>query len=258
MNSSRKHDQASDAHRPFLNVRPLILLAGVALAFAGWAVLFFQTQPGPAPAPAAAAGPSFSPADPPPPAPQAELPAQPARSGPFATPAPEPRLEAASSPPADWEVKIDQILKAYPGGSDAANAVIAQMLVRLLPTLPPEGQVEAAAHISALTADRDYHRVMPLLRNPLLPEEARDALVTNLMNRGDAVKLPALLEIAKLPNHPYREKAQTYLQIFLDEEHGADWAKWDAAVKEHVRKLAVDEVAGAGDPKPRIFEPAAK
>jgi len=36
-----------------------------------------------------------------------------------------------------------------------------------------------------------------------------DVLVTDLMNRDDAIKLPTLLEIAKIPNHPHREEAST-------------------------------------------------
>jgi hypothetical protein len=113
----------------------------------------------------------------------------------------------------------------------------------MLPTLPAEGQAEAAQHISNLIQDKDYNRVMPLLRNTSLPEEVQDVLVTDLMNREDSVKLPALLEVAKLPNHPHHEEAQTDLQIFLDEDYGNNWAKWEAAMKEYLKKQAAEDAA---------------
>ena len=61
---------------------------------------------------------------------------------------------------------------------------MAQMLINLLPTFPPEAPVaEAAQHISNLILDKDYNRVLPLLKNPNLSEEVQDVLVTDLMNR---------------------------------------------------------------------------
>jgi len=121
---------------------------------------------------------------------------------------------------------------------NAENSVTAQMLINMLPTLPAEGQAEAAQHISNLIEDKDYNRVLPLLRNASLPEEVQDVLVTDLMNRDETVKLPALLDVAKIPTHPYHEEALTDLQIFLDVDNGQDWGKWDSAVKQYLKKQA--------------------
>lgn len=155
-----------------------------------------------------------------------------------ATPAPAPR------PLTDWERKIDEVLTSGNGETETA-----QLLINLLPTMPPEGQAEAAQHITNLILDKDYGRVMPMLRNPAMAQEVHDVLVTDLMNREDTVKLPALLEVAKIPNHPYHEEAMTDLQIFLDQDNGTNWAKWDGAVREYLRKQAVDEAA-ANAPAP--------
>jgi hypothetical protein len=229
----------------------MLLLTVIALAFLEWAILFSQTRPAPQSETIALTSATNRPT-PVLPEPLTQ-PALPTRSAP---PAPEQKITPVSPPLADWEMRIDQILKTHPDGSVAANSAIAQMLIPLLPTFPPEGQVEAAQHISALTLDRDYHRVLPFLRNPLLAEEVRDVFVTNLMNRADAVKLPALLEIAKVPNHPYQENARTNLEIFLGADHGTQWARWDAAMKEHLRKQAIDEVPNARDAKNRVSDPA--
>jgi hypothetical protein len=138
----------------------------------------------------------------------------------------------------EWERKIDEVLTSGNGETETA-----QLLINLLPTMPPEGQAEAAQHITNLILDKDYGRVMPMLKNPSLPQEVHDVLVTDLMNREDPVKLPALLEVAKIPNHPYHDEAMTDLQIFLDQDNGNNWAKWDGAVREYLRKQAAEEAA---------------
>lgn len=157
------------------------------------------------------------------------------------------RNSVAPPPPralTDWERKIDEVLTSGNGETETA-----QMLINLLPTMPPEGQAEAAQHITNLILDKDYGRVMPMLRNPSLAQEVHDVLVTDLMNREDPVKLPALLEVAKIPNHPYHDEAMTDLQIFLDQDNGSNWSKWDSAVREYLRKQAAEEAA-ANAPEP--------
>ena len=144
----------------------------------------------------------------------------------------------AAKPMADWEIKIDQILQR-----NADESQTAQMLISLLPTLPPEGQEEAAQHISNLILDKDYNKVAALVKNPGLPEDVLDVFVTDLMNREDEVKLPILLDIAKIPNHPHHEEAATDLQIFLDEDYGKDWAKWDQAMKSYLQRQAAENAA---------------
>ena len=177
---------------------------------------------------------------------------------------PKPKATAVAKPTttpkpveiADWDRKIDEILRANPDNSDAANSATAQMLINLLPTLPAEGQGEAAQHITNLLADKDYSKVMPFLKNPATAEEVLDVLVTDLMNRDDSVKLPALLEIAKVPNHPTREEALTDLQIFLDEDYGNDFGKWEAAMKAYLAKQAAENAENAADAPPVVTPPA--
>lgn len=222
-----------------MKLRPLIILVVIVLAIVGGAMWFLQTQPAPAPLPDLAV-----------PAPAASTPAPEAMPAvarrPEATPAPTKPAEPAAAPMAEsqmaeWEIKIDQILQANAGETETA-----QMLINMLPALPPEGQSEAAQHIANLIQDQDYNRVMPILRNTNLAEEVHDVFVTDLMNREDTVKLPALLEIAKIPNHPHQEEAQTDLQIFLDEDFGNNWSQWETAMKEYLRKqqLEAEEAEG--------------
>lgn len=213
-----------------MNSRPLLILATAALVIAGIAIAYINMQPTPLkPAVATVA-----------------TPAAPAR-----TPEPEPPQDAASGKTAivdipgpakatpapaaipEWDAKIDQVLRMNAGDSETA-----QMLINMLPSLPPDGQAEAAQHISNLISDKDYNRVLPLLKNASLPEQVQDVLVTDLMNRDDSVKLPALLDVAKIATHPYHEEALTDLQIFLDADNGQDWGKWQGAVTQYLQKQA--------------------
>ena len=224
-----------------MNSRLLAVLAVIVLAICGGAIWFLNSQPT---TPIADVTP---------------LPgAQPSSATPKITkpiaikPRPAPDASANSTDPsdsekpvkepakplADWEVKIDNVLRA-----NADEAQTAQILINMLPTLPPDGQAEAAQHISNLVLDKDYSRIAPLVKNPGLSEDVLDVFVTDLMNREDEVKLPVLLEIAKIPNHPHHEEAATDLQIFLDEDYGTDWAKWDAAMKSYLKKQAAENAA---------------
>ena len=188
-----------------MNSRLLAVLAVLVVAICIGAIWFLNSQPE---VPAASA-PEVAAATPVP------VPPKPIaivkRSAPEAIPraeTSEPR-EMESDPPAplaEWEIKIDQVLRA-----NADESQTAQMLINLLPTLPTDGQTEAAQHIANLVLDKDYKRILPLVKNPALPEDVLDVFVTDLMNREDEVKLPVLLDIAKIPNHPHHEEAASDL-----------------------------------------------
>lgn len=217
-----------------MNNRALLILAIVVIGIVVAALSFLNTTPAarppqtlaaPAPAPANDPPPERPrPRDLPPPLPEKVV----AAAVPRATPRP---LEA-------WEYKIDEVLR-----SSADESQTAQILINMLPSLPADGQAEAAQHISNLLLDKDYNKVLPLIKNPNLPEEVLDVFVTDLMNRDDATKLPTLLEIAKIPNHPHREEALTDLEIFLDEDFSNDPVALQAGVRNYLRKQAAEEAA---------------
>lgn len=241
-----------------MNSRSLVILAILILAVVGAALWFLQSAPPPVVPALVMATPEKIGKLPPLAIPAPEIPARPqlAPTAPQAEPKPTaPQAEPKPAEIAEWENKIDAVLRANPDNNDAANSATAQMLVNLLPTLPAEGQAEAAQHITNLLDDKEYSRVLAIVKNPQMPEEVLDVFVTDLMNRDDAVKLPTLLEIAKIPNHPHHEEAQTDLQIFLDEDYGTDWAKWDAAMRAYLKKQAEEQapetLPSPGAPRPQ-------
>jgi hypothetical protein len=240
-----------------MNVKVLISLAIVVAAIVGAAMWFLRTTPPPQVADALNATPAPTLTDDMMWGGKRSPRVAPDRS----TPAPKaPEKSAArpstpAAPPADWEIKIQQAIEANPDNSDAANLATAQTLINMLPTFPPDGQVEAAQHLLNLLPDAEYGRVLPIVKNPTMPEEVLDVFVTELMNREDPVKLPALLEIAKIPNHPHQEEALTDLQIFLDDDFGTNWNRWDVALKDYLKKQADETAAEATTPSALVPAP---
>lgn len=148
--------------------------------------------------------------------------------------------------------KIDDILRRFPGNTDADNTNTAQALINTLPALTPDGQAEAAQHIANLLSDEEFHRVMPLWKNPGTNADVIDVLGTDLMNRENKVMLPAMLEAAKMRNHPFHDDARSTLEIFLDEDYGDDFQKWEAAMKKFLKDEANEEAESAPpNPVPR-------
>lgn len=167
----------------------------------------------------------------------------------------EPKPEEPKPAPApivltEDDRKIDEALRLYPGNSDQDHLNTAQALINLLPSLTKDGQVEASQHIVNLLPDEQWSKVNHIWRNPAFNEDVIEVLTTDLFNRDDKVKLPALLDAIRIPNHHAREEAKTTLQVFLDEDYGDDVGKWDAAMKAYLKKIDDEEKeANAAAPK---------
>ncbi len=155
-----------------------------------------------------------------PPAPRPEgRTAQPpmARPGGIAVvPTPTPPVDA-TGPITDWEQRIDELLT---GTED--EALKAKKMLAMFERLPEDGKVEAAQHISNLLPDDQFAELAKLLLDPKMPEEVLEVLMTDVLNRPNALKLNTLFDLAKMPNHPKAEEARDVLEVFLDD---IDWEK---------------------------------
>lgn len=132
---------------------------------------------------------------------------------------------------ADWNEKLDTIL-----GSNEDEARKAEQLLALWPTLPEDGQVETMEHISNLLPDEKFSLLAQTLTNAATAEAVLDIIMGDALNRPNALKLPSLLEVAKVPGHPKAEEALEILEVFVDHNYGTDWAKWDKAVKDWLKE----------------------
>ena len=134
------------------------------------------------------------------------------------TPAAAPVVPVATDPNAkiaDWEQKIDDVLT----GQDEEGAK-ARRLLDIFDRLPEDGQVEAAQHISNLLGDEQYAELSKRLVDPKTPEGVLEVLMTDVLNRPNKLKLDALFDVARVPNHPKAEEARDVLEVFLDD---VDW-----------------------------------
>jgi hypothetical protein len=127
----------------------------------------------------------------------------------------------ASELETNWEDKIDDIV-----GSDDQDTNKVKQLFALFPKLPPDGQEEAAQHLSNLVDDDDYTQLGNLLKDDKLPEGVLDELLADVLNRPNAVKLPSLLDVASDPNHAKHDEAKDLLELYLGEDYGSDWDAW--------------------------------
>lgn len=168
------------------------------------------------------------------PTPPAPTPAPPPRTRPappVATENPATAAATATGMIKDWEQRIDNLLTT-PGDESAKG----RELLAMLPNLPEDGQVEAAQHMSNLLADEDFKMLTPTLTNAAVPEAVLDVLITDVLNRPNELKLPALLDVARIPNHPKATEARDILEVYVDENYGEDWAAWTTAVEKWLKE----------------------
>ena len=170
------------------------------------------------------------------------------------TPKPAVEPQPAIAPPqpvvmTEDDRKIDEALQLYQGNSDQDHANTAQALINLLPSLTKDGQVEASQHIANLLADENWGKINHIWRNPAFNPDVIEVFANDLMNREDKIKLPALLEAIRIPNHHAREDALSTMQVFLDEDFGDDVGKWEKAMKAYLKKID-DEEKEANAPTP--------
>jgi hypothetical protein len=131
----------------------------------------------------------------------------------------------------DWEDKVDEIL-----GADSKTLDKAKQMLEMFSRLPEAGQVEVVKHLSNLLPDEDYAPMGQLLMDPQLPGDVLDALMADVLNRPNRLKLPALLEVARTAQHPKAGDAKEVLGFFLEGDYGDDWAQWQAKLEEWLKE----------------------
>ncbi|MDB4663103.1 hypothetical protein OAE61_05660, partial [Verrucomicrobiales bacterium] len=82
------------------------------------------------------------------------------------------------------------------------------------------------------------------------PVDMLDGILSDLYNRGDRVKLEAVLEVARIDDHPMKEDALELLEFYVDENYGTDWNQWGAAVQSYLKENVDDIEAPEPVPAP--------
>jgi len=131
----------------------------------------------------------------------------------------------------DWEDKIDEVLRL-----DAAPSEVGKKFLELLPQMPAEGRIEALEHAANLLADADYEPMGKLFTDPKITEDEVEILMRDVLNRSNAIKLPLLLQVARTTGHVKAGEAREILEVFLGEDYGQDWGKWQTKVDEFLKE----------------------
>ena len=136
-----------------------------------------------------------------------------------------PALPLDMAPPA-WELQLTEKLSRLKP-AERARAIFA-----LLPSLPESALATAAEQAVEKLPDADYPATaLPVVTNSETHGQVLSVLFADLLERPDAITLPALLTIAKNPDHPFAPSALDDLRLLLSADHGSDWSRWDAAIR---------------------------
>ena len=159
--------------------------------------------------------------------PSETLPPQPAPK----LPIPRPTLTATTNPasmnypelqpPPPWEEKLADIIL-----SDKSDNEKAAQILALMPTAPESAQVELAQHLVNMVHDDNYTGTAGLLTNAATPAAVSTVLMNDLLNRNNELKLPMLLQLAQIGDHPHHEEAKEMLELFLQQDFGTNWDAW--------------------------------
>jgi hypothetical protein len=165
--------------------------------------------------------------------PQVVLPPAPQPTAPepvVARATPRPRAPAVEAPPppqyaTDWEQKLDDILLAEEDPNTKADRILA-----LIPTAPPDAQVELSQHLVNMVQDDHYAGAAQLLTNAVTPSAVSTVLMNDLLNRGNTLKLPMLLAVAQNSDHSLKDQAREMLELLLQQDNGTNWDQWSTSI----------------------------
>lgn len=126
-----------------------------------------------------------------------------------------------------WEARVRAVIEAE-GMSPAQRA---DMLLKLMPTLPVEGRESTTEEAVKMLPNSGYPVARDVIMNPGTYGPALNVLFADLMERPPEIALPTLLQIARIQQHPFAPNARDNLQLLLGEDYGANWNRWDAAIR---------------------------
>jgi hypothetical protein len=132
---------------------------------------------------------------------------------------------APAAPPKGWEERLDDILLANENENAKADHIL-----QLMPTAPPEAQVELAQHLCNMVQDDHYDGAAQVLTNATTPVDVSTVLFNDLLNRNNNLKLPMLLSVAQSDDHPLKGQARDMLELFIQQDYGTNWDQWSTAV----------------------------
>lgn len=135
---------------------------------------------------------------------------------------------------AEWDEKFDEVFDDPELDTDK----MAEKMLEIYPHMTPKGQADGIGHILNLAPDEGFAPVGKILLNPKTPEGIADDIMTDMGNRAGVIRMPLLLQVAKMANHPKAAEAKELLELYIEpeEDPGDDWDKWEKEMKKYLEE----------------------
>lgn len=109
---------------------------------------------------------------------------------------------------------------------------IANKILISFPSLEAKDHLLAASKLVALVSDDRFEGLKRLLFDPKTSLEAKEFLFRDALSRAETVKLPLLLEIMQMPEHPCANEARETLKTQLGVDYGVNYGQWQSKISE--------------------------
>ena len=130
------------------------------------------------------------------------------------------------NPPA--EARLEAIVE----NSNLTDEAKARHLLASLGSVPEEFLITTTEAALQRLPDKAYNTALPHLLNPQTHGQVLSVLFSDLLERPDAVTLPALADVAATSGHPFAESARDNLRLLLGAEPSSDRATIQAQVRQ--------------------------
>ena len=106
----------------------------------------------------------------------------------------------------------------------------AQVYFQMFEKLEPDERRRLSHAAVKCVADTNYMVIRKRLLDATLPKPVLSVFMTDTLKRKNAIKMPVLLELARLDGHPMQTEATDLLRVYLGTTYGKNWAKWEQAM----------------------------
>ena len=130
----------------------------------------------------------------------------------------------SSNPPREpGEERVLAIVRAQKAKSEKVRD-----LIILLPDLTSEEQVFGVEYATKFMSDAEYLNYRGLLLKLADSDAFREAMMIDVLTRGEHVRLPTLVEMLRLPDSETHLEIREILTAYLDKDYGPDASEWEA------------------------------
>jgi len=107
----------------------------------------------------------------------------------------------------------------------------AEDLLAMFPRLESDDQRKVALAAFRQAGDADYDVIQPHLFNATLDPQVLNTFMSDMLKRKSSIRLPTLLELARVDGHPLQQESGAMLRALLNTDQGTNWTRWERVVE---------------------------